>query len=119
MIALNNLATVSENETDIENLLLKALHLDSSHTTALFNLGDLYRQQGKCAKSKFYFSLCLAYPDCLPEASSSIGQCSSSTGTGSQYLSEQSRSSDLQQLDTLEQPEKCSNMSKSGHRCSS
>ena len=43
VIALNNLATVSDNETDIENLLLKALHLDSSHTTALFNLADLYR----------------------------------------------------------------------------
>ena len=43
MIALNNLATVSENETDIEVLLLKALHLDPGHTTALFNLADLYR----------------------------------------------------------------------------
>ena len=43
VIALNNLATVSDNETEIENLLLKALHLDSSHTTSLFNLADLYR----------------------------------------------------------------------------
>ena len=29
VIALNNLATVTDNQTDIENLLLKALHLDS------------------------------------------------------------------------------------------
>ena len=43
VIALNNLATVTDNETDIENLLLKALHLDSGHTTSLFNLADLYR----------------------------------------------------------------------------
>ena len=43
VIALNNLATVSDNETDIETFLLKALHLDPGHTTALFNLADLYR----------------------------------------------------------------------------
>ena len=29
VIALNNLATVTDNMTDIETLLLKALHLDS------------------------------------------------------------------------------------------
>ena len=29
VIALNNLATVTDNQTDIETLLLKALHLDS------------------------------------------------------------------------------------------
>ena len=43
MIALNNLATVTEDETEIETLLLKALHLDPGHTTSLFNLADLYR----------------------------------------------------------------------------
>ena len=43
VIALNNLATITDNETDIETLLLKALHLDPSHTTSLFNLADLYR----------------------------------------------------------------------------
>ena len=31
VIALNNLATVTDNQTDIETLLLKALHLDSGY----------------------------------------------------------------------------------------
>ena len=52
IIALNNLATVTDNQTDIETLLLKALHLDSSHTTALFNLADLYRLSGNITKDK-------------------------------------------------------------------
>ena len=46
MIALNNLATVSDNETDIEQYLLRALKLDPYHANALFNLGDLYRCEG-------------------------------------------------------------------------
>ena len=43
MIALNNLATVTENETDIEALLLRALEVDPGHVNSLFNLADLYR----------------------------------------------------------------------------
>jgi len=79
VIALNNLATVTDNQTDIENLLLKALHLDSGHATSLFNLADLYRQQAECSKSKFYFSLCLSVPDCLPEARHLIDLCQSAS----------------------------------------
>ena len=47
----------------------------AGHATSLFNLGDLYRQQQLCHKSRLYFSLCLASPDCLPEASSLLHQC--------------------------------------------
>ena len=49
--------------------------LSAGHATSLFNLGDLYRQQQLCHKSRLYFSLCLASPDCLPEASSLLHQC--------------------------------------------
>ena len=45
MIALNNLATVTENETDIEALLLRALKVDPGHVNSLFNLADLYRYE--------------------------------------------------------------------------
>ena len=45
------------------------------HATSLFNLADLYRQQQECTKSRIYFSLCLAYPDCLAEASHLLHQC--------------------------------------------
>ena len=47
----------------------------AGHATSLFNLADLYRQQQECTKSRFYFSLCLAYPDCLAEASHLLHQC--------------------------------------------
>ena len=40
VIALNNLATVSDNQTDIENLLLKALHLDSGRKVLIFSERD-------------------------------------------------------------------------------
>ena len=49
--------------------------VSAGHATSLFNLGDLYRQQQLCHKSRLYFSLCLASPDCLPEASSLLHQC--------------------------------------------
>ena len=45
------------------------------HATSLFNLADLYRQQQECTRSRFYFSLCLAPPDCLAEASHLLHQC--------------------------------------------
>ena len=47
----------------------------AGHATSLFNLADLYRQQQECTKSRFYFSLCLAHPDCLAEASHLLHQC--------------------------------------------
>ena len=37
VIALNNLATVTDNQTDIETLLLKALHLDSGEFSDMVN----------------------------------------------------------------------------------
>ena len=37
VIALNNLATVTDNQTDIETLLLKALHLDSGWFSEMVN----------------------------------------------------------------------------------
>lgn len=76
VIALNNLATVTDNETYIERLLLRALHLDPHHATSLFNLADLYRQQGLCSKASFYFSKCRTLPDCLPDADLLQTQCS-------------------------------------------
>jgi len=75
VIALNNLATVSDNETDIEQLLLRALQLDPHHANSLFNLGDLYRQQGNCMKSSFFFGLCQMLPECLQDAELLQAQC--------------------------------------------
>ena len=51
--------------------------LVAGHVTSLFNLADLYRQQNHCAKSKFYFSQCLAYSECLSEANILITACQS------------------------------------------
>lgn len=54
----------------------------AGHATSLFNLADLYRQQQECTKARFYFSLCLAYPDCLTEASHLLHQCSQTASGG-------------------------------------
>merc|ERR1719320_1540520 len=113
VIALNNLATVSDNETDIETFLLKALHLDPGHTTALFNLGDLYRQQHRCAESQFYFSLCISYNDCLQEANTLIDQCSQLHTVTHTHRTITTQSQHLAEMDKLDQVDNnCGNTSK-------
>jgi tetratricopeptide (TPR) repeat protein len=68
VIAWNNLATVAENETEIEQLLQRALDLDPGHATSLFNLADLYRQRGEYHRAAYYLAHCLKYTRCLAGA---------------------------------------------------
>jgi cytochrome c-type biogenesis protein CcmH/NrfG len=68
VIAWNNLATVAENETEIEQLLQRALHVDPGHATSLYNLADLYRQRGELQRAAYYLAHCLKYTPCLPGA---------------------------------------------------
>jgi len=76
VIAWNNLATLSDNETEIEQLLRKALLLDPSHTTSLFNLADLYRQRHEYRKAVYYFSICLKFRECQHNrAGVLLGEC--------------------------------------------
>ena len=52
VIALNNLATVTDNMTDIETLLLKALHLDSGERgTFVLELSTRLREISQCPPS--------------------------------------------------------------------
>jgi len=115
VIAMNNLATVTDNESDIEDLLLRALSLDPGHATSLFNLADLYRQQGRCSAARAYFSLCLATPDCLPEADLLSRQC----GDGIQEARDVGSRHHLDHDGTeeLEVWEACSNQSVPGSDC--
>jgi len=117
VIAMNNLATVTDNESDIEVLLLRALNLDPGHATSLFNLADLYRQQGRCALARTYFSLCLATPDCLPEAELLARQCG-----GGRDVREARRGGGRQHerhegTEELEVWEQCANQSVPGSDC--
>ena len=68
VIAWNNLATVAENETEIEGLLQRALDLDPGHATSLYNLADLYRQRGEYRRAALYLSHCVKYTPCLAGA---------------------------------------------------
>merc|ERR1719397_2227135 len=112
VIAMNNLATVTDNESDIEVLLLRALNLDPGHATSLFNLADLYRQQGRCAVARTYFSLCLATPDCLPEAELLARQCGG--GRDVRETRQQLRHEGTEELEVWEQ---CANQSVPGSDC--
>ncbi len=59
---------MAENETEIEQLLQRALHVDPGHATSLYNLADLYRQRGELQRAAYYLAHCLKYTPCLPGA---------------------------------------------------
>jgi hypothetical protein len=78
--------------------------------TETFSHYSFSRQQSLCAKSKFYFSLCLSYPDCLPEAHTLIHQCRSEVTLRYSHKME-TRTTQQNMFD------KCSNMSQPDGQC--